>query len=153
MTPHDKAIALIAVLAAACLAPVGVRADDGEECMGDVVYCFMVVIYSMAMGTSPRTLLASNFQLSSLLMHPPAPSFRHPDRRVDGAEDHPVPRAAPGADRGGPPRRHHAAVSIGPPDEIIYAVGFTFVCFPSATRLGEASRLPFISLAFSASLV
>ena len=27
-----------------------VRADDGEECMGDVVYCFMVVIYAAAFG-------------------------------------------------------------------------------------------------------
>ena len=42
-----------------------VRADDGEECMGDVVYCFMVVIYAMAMGTF------SSFMRSPPVQSPP----------------------------------------------------------------------------------
>ena len=60
---------IIALLLAIGL-PV-VRADDGEECMGDVVYCFMVVIYAMAMGTF------SSFMRSPPVQSPPPRTLAH----------------------------------------------------------------------------
>ena len=94
-----------------------VRADDGEECMGDVVYCFMVVIYAMAMGTFSsfmRSPPRPKARLHESLAHKASPAFlhprRHPDRGLDGTKDHPVSRAAASKDRSGHARRHHAAV-------------------------------------------